>query len=515
MSTALVAIVTAVSVSAPLDKARAWAWPDREYEQLQAEPAPPPGSRRIRPLPQRLIVGHKLGHHTPKGQVKQASAPQHEAKPHGPLVIAISIAKQHLRIYDQDGLFAESPVSTGMRGHPTPMGVFSVIQKSKYHRSNIYSGAPMPYMQRITWSGVAMHAGVLPGYPASHGCIRMPMAFAVKLWGWSKLGARVIIAPEDVTPASIAHPVLMTRANPAQPAQSSPPAAPAAGAAAKTATSDKTGHADGATPSDEPRSSPEQAPLRPAMSDRVRLADADPGLPTAPAPSPDGGPENAAAPVAPSPATKAAASSEGAVRSTAEFEPAKAPAPTAAETTKAPAQEQGATPPASAPPAPRDTTSTGTPANNATATKRSGHVAALISRKAARLYVRQNFEPWFDVPLTIGQDDHPLGTHVFTAIADPAEPGSLRWTVVSLPQLPKRRDTAQDTPRRANRPAPAADTEAAPPPAPAEVLDRVTIPADAAAKIAAALAPGDSIIVSDQGLGDETGIGTDFIVPLR
>jgi len=75
------------------------------------------------------------------------------------------------------------------------MGVFSVIQKNKMHRSNIYSGAPMPYMQRITWSGVAMHAGVLPGYPASHGCIRMPMAFAVKMWNWTRMGARVIITP--------------------------------------------------------------------------------------------------------------------------------------------------------------------------------------------------------------------------------------------------------------------------------------------------------------------------------
>ena len=66
------------------------------------------------------------------------------------------------------------------------MGVFSIIEKHKMHDSNIYSGAPMPYMQRITWSGVAMHAGVLPGYPASHGCIRMPMSFAVKMWNWTK-----------------------------------------------------------------------------------------------------------------------------------------------------------------------------------------------------------------------------------------------------------------------------------------------------------------------------------------
>ena len=82
------------------------------------------------------------------------------------------------------------------------MGVFSIIQKHKMHHSNIYSGAPMPFMQRITWSGVAMHAGVLPGYPASHGCIRMPMAFAQKMWNWTKMGARVIVTPGEITPAS-------------------------------------------------------------------------------------------------------------------------------------------------------------------------------------------------------------------------------------------------------------------------------------------------------------------------
>ena len=82
------------------------------------------------------------------------------ARPQGPLIISISIDKQNLKIYDANGLFAETPVSTGMRGHATPMGVFSVIQKQKFHRSNIYSGAPMPFMQRITWSGIAIHAGV-------------------------------------------------------------------------------------------------------------------------------------------------------------------------------------------------------------------------------------------------------------------------------------------------------------------------------------------------------------------
>ena len=138
-----------------------------------------------------------------RSRQKQIETPEKEAaKPQGPLIIAISIDQQNVKIYDANGFFAETPVSTGMAGHPTPMGVFSVIQKQKLHHSNIYSGAPMPFMQRITWSGIAMHAGVLPGYPASHGCIRMPMAFAVKMYGWTKMGARVVVTPGEMTPAS-------------------------------------------------------------------------------------------------------------------------------------------------------------------------------------------------------------------------------------------------------------------------------------------------------------------------
>src|SRR4030088_455296 len=142
-------------------------------------------------------------------QTKKIEASEKEStKPQGPLVIAISIDRQSLKVYDANGFFAETPISTGMKGHPTPMGVFSIIQKHKFHHSNIYSGAPMPYMQRITWSGVAMHAGVLPGYPASHGCIRMPMAFAIKMWNWTKMGARVVVTPGEMTPAKFSHPLL-------------------------------------------------------------------------------------------------------------------------------------------------------------------------------------------------------------------------------------------------------------------------------------------------------------------
>jgi lipoprotein-anchoring transpeptidase ErfK/SrfK len=140
-----------------------------------------------------------------KGTKTTAVAKAPEKLPPGPLSILISVKQQRLTVYVNGRPFAHSPVSTGVPGHPTPQGVFSVIQKNLHHRSNLYSDAPMPYMQRITWSGVAMHEGKLPGYPASHGCIRLPREFAQRLWGMTRIGARVIIAQDEVAPADISH----------------------------------------------------------------------------------------------------------------------------------------------------------------------------------------------------------------------------------------------------------------------------------------------------------------------
>ncbi len=140
-----------------------------------------------------------------------------EPPPKGPLQIIISIADQNISVYSGDVLVARSAVSTGVPDHPTPMGVFTVIQKQRWHRSNLYSAAPMPYMQRITWSGVALHAGVLPGYPASHGCIRLTEDFAIRLWQLTKLGNRVIIARSDVAPVEISHPQLFAQKPQANP----------------------------------------------------------------------------------------------------------------------------------------------------------------------------------------------------------------------------------------------------------------------------------------------------------
>src|SRR5215210_2154409 len=144
-----------------------------------------------------------------------AAPPQYDPRAFDPLQIVISIKKQQLSLYSGGQLVAHSQVSTGVPGHPTPQGVFSIIQKQIYHESNIYSSAPMPYMQRITWSGVAMHQGVVPGRPASHGCIRLPAAFAKRLWSITKIGARVIIAQDEVALAEIASPRLSALAPPA------------------------------------------------------------------------------------------------------------------------------------------------------------------------------------------------------------------------------------------------------------------------------------------------------------
>src|SRR5581483_8829680 len=107
-----------------------------------------------------------------------------------------------------DGWIFRAPVSTGVSGRETPAGVFAVLEKDKDHHSTMYDDAWMPNMQRITWNGIALHGGPLPGYAASHGCVRMPYGFAEKLFDKTKIGMRVIIAPNDPEPIDFSHPVL-------------------------------------------------------------------------------------------------------------------------------------------------------------------------------------------------------------------------------------------------------------------------------------------------------------------
>src|ERR1700694_2500558 len=125
-----------------------------------------------------------------------------------PLMAIVSLRDQRITVYDAKGWILRAPVSSGTKGRETPAGIFSVIQKAEDHYSNLYDDAYMPHMQRITWSGIALHGGVLPGYPASHGCIRLPFDFAARLFDATAMGMRVIVAPTDVAPVEIAHPVL-------------------------------------------------------------------------------------------------------------------------------------------------------------------------------------------------------------------------------------------------------------------------------------------------------------------
>src|ERR1700730_6395003 len=128
-----------------------------------------------------------------------------------PIMAIVSLRDQRITVYDATGWIVRAPVSSGQKGRETPAGIFSVIQKEAEHYSNLYDDAYMPHMQRITWSGIALHGGPLPGFPASHGCIRMPYDFAERLFDATKLGMRVIIAPNNVAPVEIARPALFTQ----------------------------------------------------------------------------------------------------------------------------------------------------------------------------------------------------------------------------------------------------------------------------------------------------------------
>src|SRR6266576_4851904 len=127
-----------------------------------------------------------------------------------PIMAIVSLQNQRITVYDANGWILRAPVSSGQEGRETPAGIFSIIQKEAEHYSNLYDDAFMPHMERITWSGIALHGGPLPGYPASHGCVRMPYGFAERLFGETRLGMRVIIAPGDPVPVEIAHPALFS-----------------------------------------------------------------------------------------------------------------------------------------------------------------------------------------------------------------------------------------------------------------------------------------------------------------
>jgi hypothetical protein len=390
--------------------------------------------------------------------------------PKGTLQIVVSIGQQRVTLYSNGTRVAQSVVSTGVPGHLTPMGVFSVIQKDRFHHSNLYSNAPMPYMERITWSGVALHEGPLPGHPASHGCIRLTHEFAARLWTTTKLGARVFVLRNDMAPEDFSHPKLF------QPIEKRPEIAA----------------------NDDVR----PMPVMVAQTEtRAVAAGADlPGQPpTAAGPAP-----NAVEPTAADTGDSVAATAVSPPE-TPSAPPVSAPV-TLVKTDDAPKPAPAVFEP-SKPSSPGSRT--GEPA------KHSGQVAVFVSRKEKKVFVRQGFEPLFDMPAEIANPDVPLGTHVFTALELLDGGARMRWNVLSIPGAEPRRTAVREARRGGRRSIEVPVVDSRPASSAAEALDRINLPQEAIDRISELLVPGSSLVISDYGLGGETGRSTDFIVVTR
>jgi hypothetical protein len=444
--------------------------------------------------------------------------------PKGPLQIFISIDQQKLHLYSDGTHVADTSVATGVPHLPTPLGVFSIIQKQVFHRSNIYSNAPMPFMQRITWSGVAMHEGEGIGHRASHGCIRMPRDFAVRLYHLTRLGVPVFIANKELKPADFADPHLFVhRDKPPEPPPAAAPAMsdavpPAPAATANPATLGlRVGGNDPATPA--------TAAAPTALADAAKSApsvnDAAPSATVSSAKSANDA--NAAPPVAE--AAKSALPDNSAPQST---PPAAKPAiePNAAMAPAAPMATAANVPgaPAAAALDPAVPMPPAEPANLIrTAPASKAPIAIFISRKAKKIYVRQDFAPLFQAPVTIADPEKPLGTLVFTALGFAGtDRTTLRWNVVEFPaeppkvkRRPEREMRFERYLRGRRREEIQKPADLSPPETPAEALARITIPQEATDYISQLIVPGSTLIISDHGLGDETGEGTNFIVVTR
>ena len=420
--------------------------------------------------------------------------------PKGPLQIIISIDQQKLHLYSDGWEVTEALVATGVPGHPTPVGVFSIIQKDRLHHSNIYSGAPMPFMQRITWSGVALHEGGNLGHPASHGCVRLPHDFATRLWVLTRLGARVIIARPEVRPTEFADPHLFVHReiSPAVPTASQP----VVEKPIKTAQSlpeDKKSDAPAASAEDL------KEPVQPT-SDASKPADKPNRAPPLTVVA-DGSGESALRPSISDPPAAPAS------------EPAPAELPTTADAPPAPpAVSPVALPAVPVPPV--------KPAEIARSAPKTP-ISIFVSGKEKKIFVRQDFLPLFSAPVTINRPERPLGTHVFTALSFADDHAHFRWNVVSLPgEQPRASARALantsriEMERRFARGRHRDESADAPdvlpsPQTPQEALARIDIPQDIIERISDLIIPGSSLIISDQGLGGETGEGTDFIVVMR
>src|SRR5471030_964842 len=349
----------------------------------------------------------------------EATAPRDAGEP---IMAIMSLQSQQVTFYDADGWILRAPVSTGTTGRETPAGVFAVLEKDKDHHSSLYDDASMPNMQRITWNGIALHGGPLPGHAASHGCVRMPYDFAEKLFDRTWIGMRVIISPNDAAPIEFSDKALFVpnaEAVAAAPARAERLAREAA-EAAKTADEAKKAAA---------RAPREMASLTASLRKLewlktradTELAFADKALAAAKTDEA----RTRAEDLKQKAAAKAAElgtqldTARADAKSKVEAAAAAKDAAKAAETRKANAAKA---------------------ANDAKLALEP--VSVYISRATQKLYVRRNthkpapdgggevFDTSIEVPVTIRNPEKPIGTHVFTAIAK--SDAGLRWSVVTI-----------------------------------------------------------------------------------
>jgi lipoprotein-anchoring transpeptidase ErfK/SrfK len=525
--------------------------------QPRAEPAP--GWKR-RPRSRSRTVLNNYDHLGLKAVDKQSARqaePAEVPNPERPLFVVASIADQHVSVYNHYGLVARSAISTGMAGHSTPKGIFTIIGRERYHRSNIYSAAPMPFMQRVTWSGIAMHLGVVPGHPASHGCIRLPAGFATKLWGLTKIGERIVISPQEVTPAEFAHPLLpapkmlvQTEADRVAPALGAPrPPIGAAEpplvnprqyaerlkvkAAAQAAAAVKTVKEMFAA-----LGGKRQEAARAAA--QVRVAEADHASARSKA--------DAAARTYEAAAAAASAKQQESALAAEELKAAEGNASAKAKADRLAkayekavvAQDAAATAKKNADATLADavmkleTAKTASAAKEAEladavrrlnevtvasdaaandkkeALRRAMPVSVLVSKKDQRIYVRQGLAPVFDAPISVRDPETPLGSHLYIATAANDDGTALKWSVLSMPVRPAE-EQGEHGKANEHRATPRRSTST-----PAEALERVEIAQDVRDRIAERLWTGGSLIITDQPLSGETGNdGTDLTVKLR
>jgi lipoprotein-anchoring transpeptidase ErfK/SrfK len=383
-----------------------------------------------------------------------------------PIMAIVSIKSQQVTIYDADGWILRAPVSTGTTGRETPAGVFSVVEKDKDHHSSLYDDAWMPNMQRITWSGIALHGGPLPGYAASHGCVRMPYGVAESLFDKTQIGMRVIIAPNDAEPVEFSHPALFA-SNSEVVAAAPLRVEKLAGEAAEAAKmADEAKHVAAAV-------AREAASLTSSLRKLEWLKTrADAALAFAEKVLAAAKTDQARAQAEDLKQTATAKAAELATQ----LDTAKTDATSKRDAVKA-AQE-------AAEAADAKKADTAKAAHDAKLALEP--VSVFISRATQRLYVRRGFGADFEVPVTIRNPGKPIGTHVFTAVARTAD-GNLRWTAVTI-----------DSGDNAN-----------------DALDRVTIPQDVLDRIAPTAALRSSLVISDEPLNRETNYRTEFVVVLN